>query len=258
MHPIVKTEGVVLRSTKYRETSKIVTVYTRGFGKVKAIAKGARQSKNTYGSSLEPMSYVFLVLYKKEHRDIQLISQCDVIQSFRHLSENLDKMAAGMSMIELVEKVSHDEEANEKLFGLLTGALSAVNTAALKPWNLLYGFEIRLAGILGFQPDFEKCVSCGRFVEKGFGNSIFFFIGKGGPMCPSHADSMGMKVNVSVQSLRILGRLAAAGTFEEMTSIEVDEAHRREIESVLMGFLRFHVEGLHTLKAGKVLSRILT
>ena len=99
MSSIVKTEAVVLKSMKYRETSKIITFYTRDFGKVKAIAKGARQPKNKFGSSLEPMSYVLVVLYRKEHRDLQLISQCDLIKTFRHLSEDLDKMAVCMSAI---------------------------------------------------------------------------------------------------------------------------------------------------------------
>ena len=63
---IAKTEAVVLRSMKYRETSRIVSFYTKQFGKISGIVKGARSPKNAFGSALQPMSHVSLVLYKKD------------------------------------------------------------------------------------------------------------------------------------------------------------------------------------------------
>ncbi|HEV8538897.1 MAG TPA: DNA repair protein RecO, partial [Bacteroidota bacterium] len=101
MSQIVTTEAIVLKSMKYRETSRIVTFYTRSFGKIPGIVKGARQAKSKYGTSLQPMSYVSLVFYRKEGREIQTVSQCDLMKSFRHLAEDMEKMAVGMAMIEL-------------------------------------------------------------------------------------------------------------------------------------------------------------
>ena len=259
MSDIVKTEAVVLRSMKYRETSKIVTFYTRNFGKVKAIAKGARQSKSKFGSSLEPMSYVLAVLHRKEHRVLQLISQCDLIKPFRHLSEDLAKIAVCMSAIELIDKVSHDEEKNEKLFRLLLDVLSAANSATKKPWNLLYGFEIQLAGILGFQPNFEKCVLCGKAVLIGNDHStlVAFHLGKGGPLCSSCSEHVGFKARISSDALRILAQLAGLRTMEAIADLGFIESHKEEIEGFLLRFLQFHIDGLQNLKAEKVLSRIL-
>ena len=259
MSIIVKTEAVVLKSMKYRETSKIVTFYTRDFGKLKAIAKGARQPKSKFGSSLEPMSYVLVVLYRKEHRDLQLISQCDLIKPFPHLSDDLYKMAVCMSAIELVDKVSHDEEKNAKLFQLLIDILSATNIATKRPWRLLHGFEIQLAGILGFQPNFEKCALCGKavFIRNDNSNSVAFDLGKGGPLCSSCLDHAGFKVKISHEALRILAQLAGLRTMEAIAGFEFSYFHKEEIESLLKRFLQFHVEGLRNLKAEKVLSRIL-
>ncbi len=259
MSSIVKTEAVVLKSMKYRETSKIVTFYTRDFGKVRAIAKGARQSRNKFGSSLEPMSYVLLVLYRKEHRDLQLVSQCDLIKSFRHLSEDLGKMAVCMSAIELVEKVSHDEEKNEQFFQLLIDLLSTVNSATQQPWNVLYGFEIRLSGILGFQPNFEKCALCGKAIIPGNkdSNSVVFHLSKGGPLCSTCVTQSGFRVSVSSDSLKVLIQLASFRKLEEIVNFEFSHSRRPEIESLLIRFLQFHIEGLQNLKAEKVLSRVL-
>ena len=90
MSDIITSEAVVLRSMKYRETSKIVTFYTKEAGKISGIVKGARQSKNKYGSTLEPMSYVSLVFYQNEKRDLQMVSSCDWVKTFRYLMEDID------------------------------------------------------------------------------------------------------------------------------------------------------------------------
>ena len=79
---LTKTEAVVLKAVKYRETSKIVTLYTKKFGKINAVAKGAMLTTSKFGASLEPMSYILAVLYKKETREVQFLSQADLIKPF--------------------------------------------------------------------------------------------------------------------------------------------------------------------------------
>jgi DNA repair protein RecO (recombination protein O) len=120
---IVKSEAIVLRSMKYRDTSRIVTFYTRAFGKIGGIVRGARSPKSTVGASLQPMSHVGLVLYKKEGRELHSVTQCDLLTQFRALSEELPRMAAGMAIIELVANIAHEEEENQPLFELLLTAL---------------------------------------------------------------------------------------------------------------------------------------
>lgn len=260
MSTIVKTEAIVLKTLKYRESSVIVTLYTKEFGKVKAIAKGARQPKSKFGASLQLMSYVVAVLYKKETREIQLLSQCDLMKSFRWLSEDLQKMAVGLSAIELMDKVSHDEEPNEALFGLITETLSVTNAALKNPWNVFYAFEIRLAGILGFHPNFERCVECGIMMvgRNGLKQHVLFQMGKGGPVCSKCAPSARLAVQLTAQALAILHQLAKITKLDAATSIEIGDNVRREIEGVLLGFLRYHVAGLHGLKSEKVFSTILS
>lgn len=256
MNSIVHTEAIVLRAIKYRETSKIVTFYTREFGKLKAVAKGARQMKSKFGSSLEPMSRVSVVLYKKDHRDLQLVSQCDLVLSMRYLYDDLDKMAVGMFIIELMDKVSHDEEKNYNLFHLLQETFTALNAVTKNPKNLLYGFVIGLSRMLGFRPEFQHCVVCRKPVQKN-GTSIVFHVGKGGPLCPSHVHAEGLKVNVSASSLDILPRLSAEHDLRAVVDVDIEKNQRAEIESLLLGYLRYHVEGLQHLKSVRVMQRIL-
>lgn len=250
---IVKSEAVVLRTMKYRDTSRIVTFYTREFGKLGGIVKGARDAKNKYGSSLQPTSHVSLVVYKKAGRDLQTVTQCDLLKSFRHVHEDLDKMAAGMTMIELVNIIAHEEEENIPLFTLLVDSLAAVNHATKHPLALLYNFEIRLAGILGFQPLFNSCISCH---ERIVGEKVIYHLMKGGPVCRNCPSVPGQTMTVLYRTLKLLQKISEAETFDELPEIEAGPASK-EIDSLLWSFLKLHVSGMRALKTERVFSKIL-
>jgi len=259
MTQIVNTEAVVLKAMKYRETSTIASFYTKQFGKVSGIVKGARRAKSKYGSALQPMSYVALVLYKKDNRDLQTVSQCDLIKSFRHLSEDIEKMAIGMSMIELTANVAHEEEENPPLFSLLVGSLQAVNDATKSVANLLYHFELRLATVLGFQPRFDDCISCRSPVaqEHNAEGGVTYHLGRGGPLCANCSAVPGPLKRLSMRNLRILKDIAACDTIDRVLEIEVDYRAKEEINGVLWDYLRHHVSGMRSLKSHHVFSQIL-
>ena len=80
--PMCRTEGVVLRAHDYSETSKIISIYSRAFGKVRVIAKGVRKPKSRFGASMEPITEVNFIFYKRENRDLYTIGQCDILQPF--------------------------------------------------------------------------------------------------------------------------------------------------------------------------------
>ena len=262
MSTIVKTEGVVLKSMKYRESSKIVTLYTREFGKMSTIVKGARRAKNKYGSSLEPMSYDSVVVYKKEGRDLQTLAQCELIKSFRHLYDDLERMSAGLTIVELVNMIAHEEEGNVPLFALLVESLELLNAAQKNPSNLLYRFEIRLAAILGFRPTFDACISCQAPVESSqeFREDIPFHLSKGGPLCgrcTSRVPGSGNTFTLSRSILQVLNCIARNPMHEGVLEIPIDQQSRVQIEHFLWMYLCCHVSGMRSLKSSQVFTQIL-
>ncbi len=253
---IARTEAVVLRSMKYRETSRIVTYYTREFGKLAGIVKGARQPKQKFGAALQPMSYVTVVLYKKDGRDLQTVSECDLVKSFRSLMEDLDKMAVGMSIIESVSNIAHEEEGNTHLFDLLVESLTVLDETNGNPANIFLQFEIRLAGILGFRPVFDHCIGCGKTVGPAV-LEVLFDLDKGGPVCAGCRTSLhGHSIRISGGSVRMLAVIEKANPRGELASLEFDRSARHEMEQLLQGFLRRHVSGVRALKSERVFSKI--
>ena len=89
--PLCKTEVIVLKSINYGETSKILTLYSRTSGKISVIAKGARNIKSRFGGTLEPINYLAIVFYEKESRNIQYLSQVDIIEYFPQIKKDLEK-----------------------------------------------------------------------------------------------------------------------------------------------------------------------
>jgi DNA repair protein RecO (recombination protein O) len=259
MSEIVKTEAVVLKTIKYRETSKIITYFTKEHGKLSGIIKGARSSKNMYGTALEPMSHVSLVVYEKKGREIQTVAQCEVVHSYRHLFEDLDKMVIGMAIIELVRDIAHEQEKNIPFFQLLVKTLSTLNHATGNAINLFYTFEIHLADILGFHVFFNKCGSCGKQVVSGdeTGVKVEFLLDKGAPICRNCRSERGQKVSVSVQAMKILDFLSRQHDLEKSLNVKIEKNVGLEIESLLFAFLRLHVSGVKALKSRKVFRNIV-
>ena len=92
---IIRTEAIVLRKMEYRETSQIVTLFTREKGKMAVLAKGARLLKSRFGSSLQPMSYTQVVFYHKPTRGLQTLSESAHVQPFHRISRDLEKSPSG-------------------------------------------------------------------------------------------------------------------------------------------------------------------
>lgn len=274
---LTKTDAIVIKSMKFRDTSKIVTFYTRRYGKLKGVAKGARQVKSKFGAALEPMTNVSLVLYKKEHRDLQLISQCDIIKAYKKINSEFDRMTVALSVLELINQLAHDEEENPPLYALLVETLDQLERASKNLINLFYAFELRLTGLFGFGPALDACSHCGRQVEEfASEGSVTFQLSRGGILCQHcgklaklHSDAnvfpnspssskremvgrSEANVRISVRGLKVMQRLFTA-KLDSVASLEYSTATGNEIDGTLRLYLRQHFEDLKPLKSQELL-----
>ena len=277
---LTKTDAIVLKSMKFRDTSKIVTFYTRKYGKIKGVAKGARVMKSKFGAALEPMTQVAIVLYRKEHRDLQLLSQCDIVKPYKNIHADMERMSIAMSVIERINQLTHEEEENALLYNLLVETMDELDRATKNHINLLYAFELRYAALFGFSPGLDSCGDCGRSIED-FNNerSVVFQLFKGAVLCPACAGSItaqpyerfgvdnvekfmqkltqtGGNLRVSAPTPRILQRLLAS-KIGSTTSLEFNLPIRNEIDATLRLYLRYHFEGLKPLRSLEIFQKIL-
>ena len=153
---IVRTDAVVLRSFDYGETSKIVTLLTRQHGVIGAMAKGARRPKSTFGSTLQPGSYIQAVYYYKPGRGLQTLKETSHLQRFPRLTTDLERVTLALRVLEITRALLDEGDPHPLALEALARTLTFLDVAEDRLANALPWFQLKLATLLGFAPDLHR------------------------------------------------------------------------------------------------------
>ncbi len=231
---LYREEGVVLRTIRLGEADRIVTVLTRGRGKVRAVAKGVRKTKSRFGGRLEPLSHVALLLY--EGRELDVVTQVEALEQFRPVREDLDRLAKGHTLLEAADQVAQERQANVALYNMLVGAMRAL--AAHDSPLLVPAFFLKLLATEGAHPLLDVCAGCGE-PEAG----VAFDLQEGGILCAACARRTSA-IAVSAAALDLVRRVltgdlvGALNTAPGPATAEVDRLATRAMEHHLERRLR--------------------
>jgi len=162
MSEIIKTEAVVLHKIKYGDTSIIVTLFTKDYGKLTAIVKGGRNPKSKLGLIVDTFNHLQIVFYKKDSRDVQLISSADIISHFPNIKTDLDSQRYAQAVLELVKNLNVEHEANLKLFNGLVRIFSLMDESKESAAIIFARFFMFFLSELGYQLQLEQCSGCGK------------------------------------------------------------------------------------------------
>ncbi len=248
---IEKTEAVVLRAVNFRDTSKIVTFYTRRYGKMSAMAKGARNPKSKFGSLLQPLNYLQIVFYRRENRDLQFVSSSEYVRYFKSLTTDMLRLSIAMAHLEIINRVMHDEEENQSVFNLLVDSLTNLDTPDTFPKNVFVYFGLHLADELGFKPDFETCLACGNRIDLEKESKVYYVMQRGGAICEACFNRMVQVSSVTPVSASAISTLRS---FTELSPKDaaakaVAEPIQNELSNFVFVYLRKHSETLQEIKS---------
>lgn len=162
---IVSSSAIVLNSRKYGDSSKIITVFSRQYGKISLIAKGVRAAKSKSGSVLEPLSNINISFYKKAEKDLQLLSKAELSKILTKITDDPDSLCAGLAMLESVNHSMPEGEAHIELYDSLAASLDLLNQKKYPSFVMFIKFQLILAKCLGFETDFSTIES---FIPKDF------------------------------------------------------------------------------------------
>ena len=180
-----QTEAVVLRSLRFGEADRILHLYTRGRGRLGAIAKGIRKTKSRVGARLEPLSHVHLQLHEGSG-ELQTVTGVDLVSAHRAVREQPYRLGVGLIGAEAMLRLFGEPEANERAFTALTRFLDLLDESepggppALDP--LALSFQLKLLWLSGYLPHVTACVECGAG-----GELVGFAPRAGGAVCRAHA-----------------------------------------------------------------------
>ena len=156
--------AVILHSLDFAESDKLVTFFTRDFGKLKGVAKGAKRSRKRFGSGLEPLTYCTISFFEKERAQLVRLDHCAIIESYAHIHDDFLKVGYASYLGELIRETVAEREANRELFTLLITFLSLINEPFFRE-EFIRIFELRLLSLAGYQPELNRCVICGKAVN---------------------------------------------------------------------------------------------
>jgi len=221
---IIKTQAFVLRKYKFRETSLLVHLYTKDFGKVKAICKGVRQLKSRKLSHFEPPILLEVQIYDKPNRELQLLSDSYLLSFFSHIKGSLDLYLRSQYILELVENFTQGHLKNETLFCLIHAYLNGLKDENFESFTV--AFSLKFLKILGIFPNLLECFVCREKITK----EAFFYLEQNGVTCHRQQCQGGHSIShrLTVKEIWLVYELI------QKTFIEIErEAYgRKELEQI--------------------------
>jgi DNA repair protein RecO (recombination protein O) len=250
------TTAIVLKRTDVGEADRILTLFTPHKGKVHVIAKGVRRFTSKRAGHLELLSHSQLQMALG--RNLDIVTQAEVRENFLHLRSELWHMTCGFYLAELVDRFIEEHTQHLDVYNLLLETLRSLEADALELQRqraqgvvspeqlyrrtklLMRYFELHLLFYIGYEPALQTCAHCAselRAQENGFKASL------GGVLCPQCSRFWERSLSVkALRTLLLLRRTVWADIPFQRLEVHLDTRLEAELEAVLHGLLRFHLE----------------
>lgn len=232
----LRIHAIVLRHADWGEADRLVTLYTREQGKLRAVVKGARKITSRKAGHLEPFTHVKLQISRG--RSMFIVTQADTIDAYLSLRETLEMTGTASYVAELLDRfVYEDEGPNPTLFRLLAETLDRLSTGE-DPWLVVRYYEMRLLDFLGFRPQLVECANCSREIKA---EGQYFSFSAGGAICPRCGQGLPNLARISVDALKYL-RHFQRSSYAASKKAQPTSAVRDEVETLMQGYFTYLLE----------------
>jgi DNA repair protein RecO (recombination protein O) len=232
---ILRTQGIVLRYTNFKESDRMLTLFSPELGKMSVLARGCRKPKSRFLAATQLFAYGEYVLHKKG--EIYILTQGDIIDSFFDIRGDVEKFAYASYIINLVEEVAVSEEQNTPLFSLLLQILSYLAYSDINPEDITHVFEIKLIDITGYRPQLDVCMTCGSPLS----GSLYFQTSKGGLICSKCYKQDKRGYNIHMGTVQII-RYILDMDIKRMNILKISPEFREQLDKILSAYLEERLE----------------
>lgn len=174
-----KTKALVLKRIPLGEKDKIVTLYTREYGKLNAVAKGARRTTSRLSGATEPLMYLHGLL--AEGMNLDIVTQADVRESFPGLRADFGLFLRATYACELLDRLTVERDPQADYFDLLLSTLYILQRAK-DPDAAVHAYELKLMALAGYEPRLDACIRCESAFE-GDVTEAAYSPARGGILC---------------------------------------------------------------------------
>jgi len=238
------TQGLILRTIKYSETSVICDVFTKEYGLRTYILNGVRKQKAKIGAALlRPMSWVDLVVYHREDKEINRVKEVQPAFLYHKIPYNIVRGAIGLFMTELAQKSIKEAVANPPLYQFLSSAFELLDTLESRLANFHLSFMVQLTRYLGFMPDSST-------IENNINYHFDYKDGYFLEQTPAH------RYYFEKTTSRILIELLSS-SMAESTTIRITGALRHQFIEDMIHFYQYNIDNFQ-LQSHDILHQVLS
>ena len=201
-----RSPAIVLRTRAHAESDKIVTCLSRDWGKISAIAKGAKRSRRRFVNVLEPFSHIQLRVRPSRSEELLFLLGAELIQAFRRPSDDLERFALASYIVELADVMTAGREAGQDLYQLVLDGLSTLEVRSELSPLFAPLFALQILRQVGYAPDFSTCQRCGASLAEQAqdGAGIALSSQLGGLLCPGCHGQGGTLLRLSPETVAVL------------------------------------------------------
>lgn len=242
-----RTEAIVLRRSDFGEADRLLTLFSREYGKIRAIAKGARKPQSRKTGHVELFMRTRFLIAKG--RNLDIVTQAEMVEGYNRLRDDLVRTTYASYAVELLDRFTPDEDRNLHLYDLLSDMLRWLASSD----NLLLAaryYELHLLSLLGYRPQLFQCVSCGESIEE---QNQYFSAELGGLLCPNCHRADGKAVEISGAGVKVL-RFLQTRPWTAAAELRLRRDLHTELEEAMYYYLTYILE--RNLKSADFLQRL--
>lgn len=232
---LYRSEAIVLRRRDFGEADRLLTLFTRDYGKVRAIAKGARKPRSRKAGHIELFMRSKMLFARG--RNLDLVTQAELVEAYRSLREDLVRVTYASHLVELLDRFTAENDAQPELFRLLAEALDWLTESRDLLLTARY-YELRLLSLVGFEPRLFQCVNCAAVLEP---QDQFFSAELGGALCPRCQVADDRAQPLSLSALKVL-RFLQTRPYGAVSVLRVRRSLHTELETIMHNYLQHHLE----------------
>jgi DNA repair protein RecO len=254
---LIDTPAIVLKSVDFKESSKIITLFTRSHGRLGVLVRGIKRRKSKYAGIMGYGSVLNITLYYKASRSVQTLKEAETRISSMRTQSDFSRLALAMSFLELVEQLAQEGEPNEPLYDFTEQVLQWLNDSVdegdtdWQPARLFPYLQLRLADLMGVGVQLPDSPD-GKLTA---GDLAFLNINAGSISSEAElGDGLHFRLN---DAQRLYLAMAFGGRSANVLTYPISKQELKQLISHLDQYLRYHIDGVRARKSDAVFEQIL-
>lgn len=201
-----KAQAIVIRQADFSESSRVITLFSKEFGKFGVLAKGAKRLKGPFDAALDLLSKCRVIFIAKSSGALGILTQAHLEKNFEPVPKSLNSLYGGYYVAELLNGLTEDRDPDPNVFDTAVATLEALEDPSADCLTTLVSFEIQLLHLIGLFPDLTQCCICSEPVEAG--ERFVHWVRQGGLLCKGCRNQEYESRSVSAGTVAVLRRLA--------------------------------------------------